>query len=159
MKDNKIFHWKKIMVRTFWGFIIAVLLIILPFVIWLVQDILFDSDIGSIEDTWDIEITGKAECTYETHEGFLEGILYYVFTYEDSIAFEGLDLTEGTNGVSIPSVEDYLDTLAVPQEHRPNFNQITKSAAIYGSAHDSRNEFYLLLDEKNRIFYTIESIM
>lgn len=155
MKKN----WKKIIVWVLFGFIIAGLLMMLPFVIWLAQDIFFDSDIGSIEDTWDIEITGKAECTYETHEGFLEGILYYVFTYEDSIVFEGLDLTEGTNGVSIPVVDDFLDTLAVPQEHRPNFDQITKSAAIYGSAHDSRNEFYLLLDEKDRIFYVIESIM
>ena len=133
-------------------------LIIVGVLWWIAKNTILQPYTDTIQLNWHVDIVGKNTCLYSKDEGTAEGIRYHVFAYEDRMEFEGLDLSESGKGVPMVSVRELLEELEVPQTEQPDFDSITRFAAVYG-IEDSRDRLYLLLDENSKTFYVVESFL
>ena len=133
-------------------------LIIVGVLWWIAKNTVLQPYTDTIQLNWHVDIVGKNTCLYSKDEGTAEGIRYHVFAYEDRMEFEGLDLSESGKGVPMVSVRELLEELEVPQTEQPDFDSITRFAAVYG-IEDSRDRLYLLLDENSKTFYVVESFL
>ncbi len=134
-------------------------LIIGGFFWWIAKNTVLKPYTDLIQRSWHVKIAGENTCIYSKDEGTPEGIRYHAFAYEDQIDFQGLDLSEGRKGVSVVNIQDLLAELEVPQKEQPDFDAVTKSAAIYSRTQDNRDRFYLLVDENSKTFYVMELFM
>lgn len=134
-------------------------LIIGGFFWWIAKNTVLQPYTDTIQLNWHVKIAGENTCIYSKDEGTPEGIRYHAFAYEDQIDFQGLDLSEGRKGVSAVNIQNLLAELEVPQKEQPDFDAVTKSAAIYSRTQDNRDRFYLLVDENSKTFYVMELFM
>ena len=134
-------------------------IIIGGFFLWIAKNTVLQPYTDTIQLNWHVNIVGENTCIYSKDVGTPEGIRYNVFAYEDRMDFQGLNLSEGRKGVSAVNIQNLLAELEVPQKEQPDFDAVTKSAAIYGRTQDNRDRFYLLVDENSKIFYVVELFM
>lgn len=149
-------NWKKLLALLV--FLLQVLLIG-GFFWWIAKNTVLKPYTDLIQQSWHVNIVGENTCIYSKDEGTPEGIRYHAFSYEDRMDFQGLDLSEGRKGVSVVNIQDLLAELEVPQKEQPDFDAVTKSAAIYSRTQDNRDRFYLLVDENSKTFYVMELFM
>ena len=126
---------------------------------WIAKNTVLKPYTDLIQQSWHVNIVGENTCIYSKDEGTPEGIRYHAFAYEDRMDFQGLNLSEGRKGVSAVNIQDLLAELEVPQKEQPDFDAVTKSAAIYGSTQDNRARFYLLVYENSNPFDVVELFM
>lgn len=134
-------------------------IIIGGFFLWIAKNTVLQPYTDTIQLNWHVNIVGENTCIYSKDVGTPEGIRYNVFAYEDRMDFQGLNLSEGRKGVSAVNIQNLLAELEVPQKEQPDFDAVTKSAAIYGRTQDNRDRFYLLVDENSKTFYVVELFM
>ena len=149
-------NWKKFLALLV--FLLQVLLIG-GFFWWIAKNTVLKPYTDLIQQSWHVNIVGENTCIYSKDEGTPEGIRYHAFAYEDRMDFQGLNLSEGRKGVSVVNIQDLLAELEVPQKEQPDFDAVTKSAAIYSRTQDNRDRFYLLVDENSKTFYVMELFM
>ena len=149
-------NWKKFLALLV--FLLQVLLIG-GFFWWIAKNTVLKPYTDLIQQSWHVNIVGENTCIYSKDVGTPEGIRYHAFSYEDRMDFQGLNLSEGRKGVSAVNIQNLLAELEVPQKEQPDFDAVTKSAAIYSRTQDNRDRFYLLVDENSKTFYVVELFM
>lgn len=133
--------------------IILIILTILSFTFWFL--ISNDKYENSIYVNWNIKLPNNYKETYSKigeANIFGDGVRYHVFKYEDINKIDKFFSWENNAYDYILKINNYLDSIDVPGEYRPNYEE----SIVYYCNKDAHDELIIIWSKKLKELYIIE---
>lgn len=133
--------------------IILIILTILSFTLWFL--ISNDKYGNCIDVNWDIKLPNNYKETYSKMGEaniFGDGVRYHIFKYEDINKIDKFFSWENTTYDYILKINNYLDSIDVKSEYRPNYEE----SVIYYRNKGEYDELIIIWNKKLKELYIVE---